>query len=1146
MHFTRLRLSGFKSFAEPAELLVEPGLTGIVGPNGCGKSNLVEALRWVMGETSAKKMRGEGMDDVIFNGSASRPPRGIAEVSVRLDNSDRRAPAGFNEFDDIEVVRRIERESGSAYAINGAEARTRDVQIMFADFSTGAHSTALVSQGQIGMLVQAKPAARRALIEEAAGVTGLHSRRHEAELRLRAADTNLERLADVVETLEAQLRGLKRQARQASRYGRLSGHIRAAEAQLFLRLWTDGLAEAQAAALALAAADEAVTAATGAAAKASASQLKAQETVPPLRQEEASRAAGLQRLTTERESLDAEETRAKAAANALGERITQIDADQERERELAAEAATKAANLEKERAEHEAAQAGEAPALQSSAEHLTAATATLGRGEERLDELTGRLTDAEAGRARLTAEIEQGARRTSEIEARLTEAEAERAQLTEADDPQMESAEVAAAAERVITADQRLTRAEDDLALCQREEATAGQACHEATSAHDRVAAEVAALAEIQAGDAGGWPALTEELTVTPGYEAALAAALGDDLAASTDPGAPVRWTETGGREGPPLPDGCQPLSDLVQAPAAVRLRLTQIGVVDEGDGETLRAKLAQGQRLVSRSGALWRWDGFTADPSAATPAAARLEQRNRLSTLQDQAQDLGRQLETASAALDAAATATAEAQQTREKARKAIKEAVTADAEFRESQTQAIRDAAARTERISALGELSEGLGREATALADRAAQAKSALREMPEPEALRREVAGARQALNGLRQAHREAESSHHQLAAEAGARAQRLDSIAAEHESWRQREAAGGRQLAQLRSRRSAAAAERKTLEAQPAAIAAKRQTLLSRTEQAEGERRAAADKLAVAEAELVQRDRQAKATQASLAVGREDRVRAEARTTQAERGEADLTARIAEQLECHPDALAALAGLEAGQQPPPATETQARLEKWKHERDNMGPVNLRAEAEAKELAEQLVALAGEREDLEAAIRRLRQGIASLNREGRQRMVQAFEAVDGHFQKLFQRLFGGGDARLKMVDSEDPLEAGLEIIATLPGKRPQTLSLLSGGEQALTAIALRFAVFMTNPAPICVLDEVDAPLDDANVGLFCGLVDEIAHLSETRFLVITHHPITMARMDRLYGVTMGERGVSQLVSVNLTRAETMREAS
>ncbi|MBT4711405.1 MAG: hypothetical protein HOB82_07755, partial [Alphaproteobacteria bacterium] len=997
----------------------------------------------------------------------------------------------------------------------------------------------------------AKPAARRALIEEAAGITGLHSRRHEAELRLKAAETNLERLADVVESMEGQHRGLKRQARQASRYSNLSRHIRTAEARLFLRLWTDALAEAEAAEAALADATNAVAKSAGLSAQASSAQLQAQEKVPPLRQLEAESAARLHRLVMERENLDRDEERAKAAATGLQDRTRQIMADQAREKEHASQAQAKVTELNQEQADQEAAKANEAPALDASKNALADAAQALSQGEGTMDSLSDALTSAETGRASLAAEVEQAARRTDEIERRMGATKTEQNDMSAlgaaADDADGGVPELVAAQSQAKDMAAAQGTAEEDLAAAQATEAAAREAFNSVQSHHNRVTAEADALNKVF-GDKPGddWPAVVDGMSVQPGYETALGAALGDDLSGSSDTSAPVHWTtiELDGR--PPLPAGCQALSDFVDAPKPVQARLSQIGVVNEGEGEAMRSSLAQGQRLVTRSGALWRWDGFTSAAGATTAAAVRLEQRNRLESLAEDATKASVDMEDAGNALQAAADHSRAAMEQRDTSRGAATQAATALAEVRDAQTDAIRAAAARAERAAALVETLAGLEREATDVAQRRDVAVAALAKLPDADALRADVQDAREQLSALRNAHRDAQGAHQQVAAQADIRTRRLAEIGPERASWSEQAASATRHLEELSGRLASTQTELKALEARPVEIAEMRQSLLSRTEQAELERTTAADNLARAETELATQDRLAKQANQAQATAREDMVRAESRGTQAGVRRQDLQERIAERLECRPDGLEALADLKENEAVPNSGEIEARLEKLKRERDTMGPVNLRAEAEADELAEQLAALASEREDLEGAIHRLRQGISSLNREGRQRMRTAFETVDGHFRKLFVRLFEGGEAHLAMVESDDPLEAGLEIMATLPGKRQQTLSLLSGGEQALTAIALRFAVFMTNPAPICVLDEVDAPLDDANVERFCSLVDEIANFAETRFLVITHHATTMARMDRLYGVTMSERGVSQLVSVDLDRAESMREAS
>uniref|UniRef100_UPI0035E411B2 chromosome segregation SMC family protein n=1 Tax=Mesorhizobium silamurunense TaxID=499528 RepID=UPI0035E411B2 len=389
-------------------------------------------------------------------------------------------------------------------------------------------------------------------------------------------------------------------------------------------------------------------------------------------------------------------------------------------------------------------------------------------------------------------------------------------------------------------------------------------------------------------------------------------------------------------------------------------------------------------------------------------------------------------------------------------------------------------------------------------------------------------------------------DARAAHEGLRREAEARIRRLDAIGTERKNWLERAENASTQIAALGERKAEAEAERERLADAPDEIDAKRRALLTQLSEAEALRQAAGDRLQEAETKQAELDKAATAAIQSLAEARETRVRAEERLTAADERRAEVEARIQEALNTPPHLVIKHTGLEADDPMPDMAEVERQLDRLKIERERLGAVNLRAEEEQKELSDRLETIVSEREDIIEAIRKLRQAIQSLNREGRERLLSAFEVVNGHFQRLFSHLFGGGTAELQLIESEDPLEAGLEILARPPGKKPQTMTLLSGGEQALTAMSLIFAVFLTNPAPICVLDEVDAPLDDHNVERFCNLMDEMSKTTETRFVIITHNPITMARMDRLFGVTMAEQGVSQLVSVDLQAAEAMREAS
>jgi len=1220
-------------------MLIEPGITGVVGPNGCGKSNVVEALRWVMGEASAKRMRGGEMDDVIFGGSSGRAQRNNAEVAVTLDNTSRTAPAAFNDAEELEISRRIDRGQGSTYKINGKDVRARDVQLLFADLATGANSTAIVSQGRIGALIGAKPTDRRTLLEEAAGIRGLHSRRHEAELRLRAAESNLERLEDVIGALESQYSGLQRQARQANRYRKVAEQLRAQEAILLHLRWTAAQDALSAAKTHLEQADEIVAERTQAVAQATTHQAEAHEALPGLREAEAEAAARLQAQVIAERQLQSEAERIAEQLEALEARLQQIAADGERERALSSDALEALERLDGEADRIRARQADQ----KSDASRLEAEKADAEKSvtekEAALDEMTEHVAAVEAQRATLNRQADEARRELEAVTQRrsaiaqetdrlntsmaaagdvdgtkqaLAQAEAAleeiNAALEAAESARADADEAARAARDALSSadgqarerlDAARTQARDSISAAEaqaRDTITrAEQAGREQVGERERalssLQAEEAALRDLSQRDEEDGDPVVDEVGVDGGLETALGAALGDDLDASLDPEAGHAWSDLGAMAGAPaLPGGVQPLSDFVRAPGALARRLSQIGLAPDADtAMRLQRDLVSGQRLVTRDGGLWRWDGFRIRPGTATAAAKRLEQRNRLTALENELRDAEAALSKARGEAEAAlskarqsaetlvgdarqagekAVASAEADSAaslenlktaRAQAEEKLAGANSAATDLRRRQQETYRDTGAKRNalaqlenrlaesrnRLTALADETERLdGQEGTAK-ERIDGAQQALGVLEDGNTLRERLARLRATVAELRARLVEKRAAVEQLEREARLREERLTSIEAERESWKTRAGGAERRMAELEERRKEALSTKDALTSKPAEIEAKRTALQGTIAECEEARKAAAERLSVAEATQRDADQALRASEAALADARERRVRSDASVEQAQQTAATIAERIAEKLECKPQDALAETGLAPDTELPPADDVERRIERLQRERDNIGAVNLRAEQESQELEEQIASMQSERDDLIAAIARLRQGIGALNREGRERLLRAFEEVDTHFRELFTQLFGGGEAHLKLTESDDPLEAGLEIMAMPPGKKMQVLSLLSGGEQALTALALLFGVFLTNPAPICILDEVDAPLDDTNVDRFCQMLDQIAHGGTTRFLVVTHHRMTMARVDRLFGVTMAERGVSQLVSVDLRQAERMREA-
>jgi len=1151
LHFNRLRLTGFKSFVEPTDLLIEPGLTGVVGPNGCGKSNLLEAIRWVMGESSYKSMRGTGMEDVIFSGNSKRPARNMAEVALYLDNKDRTAPPAFNDSDTVEVVRKIERDTGSAYRINGKEARARDVQLLFADASSGARSPALVRQGQIAEIIAAKPKGRRKILEEAAGITGLYTRRHEAELRLKGAETNLTRLDDVMGQLETQLVGLKRQARQASRYRNISADIRKAEAiQLYLKLDEARKSVAHEKSVL----DEIMREIgqyTKETAHATRLNADAAAKISPLRQAETVAAAVLHRLNVEQETLDAEEARADQRRAELHARLEQVSADRAREQEIVDDTDKILERLEEERSGLERAENSQAERLISATADVEQSQAALKAIEEEFEQLAATIASLKTTRTNLEKNINELDQRHSNLIANRQNLVAERDRLGE-DKAAIEGA--ARAKSKVAALETELQLAETAMADAESRNSNAHEAVgplqntyNETTRAADKLQTEVATLRKIlSVNDGDLWPPLVDAVQVRPGYERALGAALGDDLDMPADSAAPVYWDQLAALDvADALPGEAQPLADFVKAPAALARRLAHIGVVEADQGKALQKDLKAGVRLVSRQGDLWRWDGFTAAADAPTAAAMRLAERNRLDELEGEATAASSQAEAARKALNTArdtAKKTAEQEQEKRTLWRSLQQKLGQAVEIANVFE---RNRGENSARASALTDSLERMEIEISALDQQRTVAREELKQTPDSQEQEKEVESRRADVHEKRSRASECRAIRDGLARESDNRRQRLETVKSENTAWIERKVKAAEQLKILDARGQETKTALDDTSALPQTIRQRREKLLQSITLAERERNEAADRLAIGEKALMEAASLLRQAETALGEVRENRARNEERLGGARQREHDAVARIEEVLKCTPETLLSETGISDPEKMPDMATIERKLERIRAERERLGGVNLRAEEEAGELQLQLDSMNTERTDLEKAISRLRQGISSLNSEGRERLLKAFETVNGHFERLFTSLFEGGKASLELTESDDPLEAGLEIMARPPGKRLQTLSLLSGGEQALTALSLIFAVFLTNPSPICVLDEVDAPLDDANVERFCNMLQEMCNATDTRFLVITHHALTMSRVDRLFGVTMGERGVSQLVSVDLETAESFREA-
>ncbi len=855
MEFKKIQLNGFKSFADKANFLIEEGLTGIVGPNGCGKSNIVESLRWVMGETSAKSMRGSGMEDVIFSGTSNKASKNIAEVSIEVENKNNEGPVQYRELDQINVRRKIEKDKGSKFYINDKEVRARDAQMFFADLSTGAHSPSMISQGRIGALVTAKPTDRRAILEEAAGISGLHVRRHEAELRLGAAENNLKRADELRRQQEKQLANLQKQAEEASKYKSITEEIKKIEAGLYYLKLIEIDKEIK---IENEINNEAEGEVEGFNSKISELEnliKSATDKVSPLREKNIENLSRIQRLNLELQSLDEENTRTQDEIESIKKSIQTLDEDISRER--------------------------------------------------------GIIIDANSNEKRLKEE---------------------KTDLIDVDSKYFETEKLSN--EELEEAKRKLKKEQE---------------------AVDEVVNTIA--------------------------EGTLNISIG-------------------------------PIKNVKNSINRVK------ELIDSNE-------INQAVTLLDR---------------------CNIELDNFLNDLKN------------------------------EKSR----------------------------EELLNVNEKSQNIKQ--------------------------------------LQEKYADAYSKNQSIKNESIKRNERIKTIETEVESWKNLLANSEKMVGELTDRKNKLTDQLKELDNQPKAQAERKGQI--------SENLRISDKEKIDNDTIIEEtDKQIENLRSQLNEIQEQSIQIRERKASSgatveglQKRKSDLLDRINSELNLSEENILEYSNLNGIEDLPNPVDQEDSLDKKKQEREKLGSVNLKADEETSKYEDEIKKMEQDRSDLVTAIIKLKESINELNQKGRERLIEAFDKVNRKFNEVYTKLFNGGNAKLELVDSDDPLEAGLEMLVSPPGKRLQSITLLSGGEQALTALSLIFAVFLTNPSPICVLDEVDAPLDDANVTRFCSLLEELIKITNTKFIIVTHHALTMSKMNRLYGVTMPEKGISQLVAVDLQKAESM----
>jgi chromosome segregation protein len=1141
MKFKSIRISGFKSFLESTEIPIDNGLTGIVGPNGCGKSNIVEAMKWVMGENSARQMRGDGMDDIIFSGTNERPARNFAEVSIKLDNTEKKAPSNFNHFDEIEISRKIEREKGSIYRVNGKQVRSRDIQLIFADNGTGARSSGIVSQGRISQIIDSSPENRRVILEEAANIKGLHSRRHEAELKLNGATDNLSRLLDIEQTYNEQLVELEKQARKASRYRSVGERLRKAESTLFIKLLNSSETDLKNFKNELEIATDRVNQAQLDVSKNTKSKLVAFDKIPELKKIEAEKAAFLQSLNINKIRLEEEKSSANKTLDNIFNQISQIEIDIEREEEIKEDSKKSLLNLEDEEKKLKT----ESKAFEGKIDQAISL----------VKELKKKSDEADQDLSSINSKIYSINSNKENIEKRITDLK-EKIKKSEFQIPQfniLEEEKSFKENKAKIIKGRKLLEEKNKLLLTKKNEYEAikkilndlNKAKTEADYKVNITKAELNSLSSLLGHDTSSKETLENSIDSFASLEKSIGSILGETLLApvlsnlDTPKNTPFWRKNLKGIIETKLPDGVKPIIKNIKNNSILDLALLGVGIVDNEEiAFKLQDKLSFGQALTTVEGGLWRWDGFVQPPQVQNSYSERLQNIAKLRSLEKEFPNL-------------------------ENRQKSIQSNI----DKNESYINVIEKNILELEsQIYDLIEANNNLNLLNTKIESKIGSSKILVKEHQniidlsnkELNLLNKELINSsnlplllteelkiRNIADQCRNSLTDAMAAEQQVRNHESYQSRNLLQIKNQKNNWEKREDEAIARLLTLQNRQKSLSEEKQKLMNLPDNFKKREDELNLEINKALQLRNKAADNLVEAETNLNELEKLEKLSEQNMSSLREEMIKIEAKLNLSKSQVKNIEERVWEKLRINTDQLYEIANLDKNDEIDISIDA---LEKTVHrlinERDSIGAVNLRAEEEMKEMRDKIKTMSDERIDLEQAIDKLKTGIFELNKEGRQRLKESFEEVNKNFKNLFQKLFGGGNAELKLIGNEDPLHAGLEVLASPPGKKMQLLSLLSGGEQALTAISLIFSVFLCNPAPICILDEVDAPLDDSNVGRFCNLLEKIVEETDTYFMVVTHHRLTMAKMDRLFGVTMEQKGISRLVAVNLEQANRIKK--
>ena len=1141
MKFQSVRISGFKSFLEPTEIQMNRGLTGVVGPNGCGKSNIVEAIKWIMGENSARQMRGDGMDDVIFSGTNERPSRNFAEVSIKLDNSEKKAPAIFNHYDEIEITRKIEREKGSVYRVNGKQVRARDIQLIFADNGTGARSSGIVGQGRIAQIIDSNPEDRRVILEEAANIKGLHSRRHEAELKLKGASDNLDRLSDIEQTYKEQLIELEKQGRKAARYRSVGERIRKAEATLFFNLMNNAKKEANDLDIQLKNANENVSQGQIKVAEHTKSQLHLANKIPDLKKDEAEKAATLQTLNITKIKLDEEKSSAQNALQNIINQINLINNDIARESEIKEDAKKSLSNLLTEEKNLKEDSENFSTKITKATDLVKKLRSISDAADDKLSTITSEIYSIKSDKSDLEKRIKN-------LKQKIEVTQNQLANFNIEDDKnrfKLDKEKIINLKKLIQENNQLNDGYNVELEKLEKLETRLVEEKNTAVFEFNKVNLEFDSLSTLLGRDTLNSNTLEKTIGNINNLEEAIGSVLGETLLAPILSDDQSTENATYWREDfktistASLPESVIPIVTKITKSSILDTALKGVGIVDNKEiAFKLQKELTFGQALTTPSGGLWRWDGFVQPQGVQNSYSERLQQIARLRLLQNKLPSLKEKQSLSEKRLEECFNNIKKYKDDLANLQVKLSSLIS------ESNELELQNTKVESKLLSSEALIKELKNTERMSLEELSELEKEFNNSLNLPSLLAEELKvrnNADQSRNELT----DAMAAEQQIKSEESFKSRNLIQLGHQKENWKVREEEAKTRLISLEERLKASQDEKNRLSTLPESFEKKEAELNTKIEEAISNRNIAADQLVKNETSLNDADKLVREAEKAVSTLREEMIKIEALLNLSKAKIQNIEDRVFEKLKIKSTELNKFINTKEEDQPIKSIEIlEKTLQRLLNERETLGAVNLRAEDEMNEMLNKIEVMSKERVDLEEAIAKLRSGIFELNKEGRQRLKESFEEVNENFKQLFQKLFGGGNAELRLVGNEDPLQAGLEVLASPPGKKMQLLSLLSGGEQALTAISLIFSVFLCNPAPICILDEVDAPLDDTNVGRFCDLLNQIVDETNTYFMVITHHRLTMAKMDRLFGVTMEQKGISKLVSVDLEQASRIRD--